>query len=55
MYRAEDANNLHLKIYLKFREIYNKSRKLIKISKKRSQNPWISEELIKYSDYRDKL
>ena len=39
MYRAEKSNYLALKIYLQFCDIYNKSRKLLKISKKNTTKP----------------
>lgn len=52
---VQDTNELYYNIYNKFSEIYNRSLKETKASKKRSPNPWISEEIIKQCDYRDKL
>lgn len=50
-----NTESLYNKIFKKFCEIYKTSNKETKPSKKRSNNPWISEELVKYCDTRDKL
>lgn len=50
-----NTNDLCNKINKIFCEIYEKSSKAFKTTKKRSPSPWISEELIKCCDIRDKL
>lgn len=50
-----NANALFNKIQETFCEIYEKSKDIKKIKKKRSPNQWISDELIKCCNDRDKL
>lgn len=52
---TENVNNLYNNINEKFKEIYEKSKIHKKPIKKRSTNPWISDDLVKCCEYRDKL
>ena len=55
MHRTDNANGLYNKIYRRFCDIYNESIKVYTVTKKGSMNPWKSEEVIRYCEYRDKL
>lgn len=56
MEQEQNPNNIFNKFHKKICQIYAKSEiKNKKISKKRSNNPWINEEVIKLCDFRDKL
>lgn len=55
MNQTSNTNNLYNKIQETFNEIYKNSVINNKTSVKRSINPWINDEIVKYCDIRDKL
>lgn len=50
-----ECEQYFMNIVKKFEQIYNKSKKINKNTKKRNDFPWLSEQIVKYCNIKDKL